>query len=482
MKKNNRGVSLIEILIAVVVFTICITPIVSQLMVGMRISKKADDQQAATDYAKSIAETVKQMELSDEYSDAQLSQMADDFQMDSLTYSNSYYSVKADGSAGTVIPEGSKLISAGGSYSSVTAMYQAVNTANKASGALPEAVVRQYQFTGTAEIDDREYEVQIDMDTLPYALSALNSTSNYDLNAVNLGNLSSLDASTTAIITDASNYDAPVSVSFFNAVISTLENSGKEDDAMLAVQLKNGTASLNDSATKTIHIEVNEVTSDPNGYKYQVICKLIYDNSYISTNFDVPTDASHIEYEVHNQLYKELPDVYLMYNQFLYNKNYGDDDIQVVNNLTSETVKVYVVRTVGTSSNVEDVVSPESGDALLPDLLIPDPESMTTQERDAKSGANYMYITKFTVTDNVEVYTNIPLTQPTATGDEVSNITNGAVSRLTKISTNTTESVVKPLEEDERYSEQGRIYNIVITLKNTETGIVTTFDTSKGDY
>lgn len=479
MKKNNRGVSLIEILIAVVVFTICITPIVSQLMVGMRISKKADDQQAATDYAKSIAETVKQMELSDEYSDAQLFQMADDFQMDSLTYSNSYYSVKADGSAGTVIPEGSKLISAGGSYSSVTAMYQAVNTANKASGVSPEAVVRQYQFTGTAEVDDREYEVQIDMDTLPYALSALNSTSNYDLNAVNLGNLSSLDASTTAIITDASNYDAPVSVSFFNAVISSLENSGIEEDAMLAVQLKNGTRSLNDSATKTIHIEVNEVTSDPNGYKYQVVCKLIYDNSYISTYFDVPTDASHIEYEVHNQLYKELPDVYLMYNQFLYNKNYGDDDIQIVNNLDSETAKVYVVRTVETSSNVQDVVSPESGSSLLPDQLIPDE---TTQYRDAKSGANYMYITKFTVTDNVEVYTNIPLTQPSPTGTEVSNITNGAVSRLTKISTNTTESVVKPLEEDERYSEQGRIYNIVITLTNTETGIVTTFDTSKGDY
>ncbi len=479
MKKNNRGVSLIEILIAVVVFTICITPIISQLMVGMRISKKADDQQAATDYAKSIAETVKQMELSDEYSDAQLFQMADDFQMDSLTYSNSYYSVKADGSAGTVIPEGSKLITAGGSYPSVTAMYQAVNTANKASGASPEAVVRQYQFNGTAEIDDREYEVQIDMDTLPYALSALNSTSNYDLNAVNLGNLSSLDASTTAIITDAFNYDAPVSVSFFNAVISSLENSGNEEDAMLAVQLKNGTRSLNDSATKTIHIEVNEVTSDPNGYKYQVVCKLIYDNSYISTFFDVPTDASHIEYEVHNQLYKELPDVYLMYNQFLYNKNYGDDDIQIVNNLDSETAKVYVVRTVETSSNVQDVVSPESGSSLLPDQLIPDE---TTQYRDAKSGSNYMYITKFTVTDNVEVFTNIPLTQPTPAGDEVSNITNGAVSRLTKISTNTTESVVKPLEEDERYSEQGRIYNIVITLKNTETGIVTTFDTSKGDY
>lgn len=64
---KNHGVSFIEILIAVVIFTICIIPITNQLMSGIRIGQKADNQQAATDYATSVAETMKQLELRNTY-------------------------------------------------------------------------------------------------------------------------------------------------------------------------------------------------------------------------------------------------------------------------------------------------------------------------------------------------------------------------------------------------------------------------------
>lgn len=84
-RTNNKGVSLIEILIAVVIFTLCITPIVNQLMVGMRISQKADDQQAATDYAKSVAETMKQMQLNSVYSTTELEDLADVLAAKSVT-------------------------------------------------------------------------------------------------------------------------------------------------------------------------------------------------------------------------------------------------------------------------------------------------------------------------------------------------------------------------------------------------------------
>lgn len=482
MKRDNKGVSLIEILIAVVVFAICVTPIISQLAVGLRINKKAEDQQAATDYAKSIAETVKQMELQDVYSDEYLVQLASDLNMDTISGSSSFYSVKADGSTGFAIPSGSKLITAGGSYPSVTAMYQQVNAANKVSGASQEALVREYQFLGTAEINDREYQVQIDMDTLPYALNSLNNSSQPDLNAVNVGNLSSLDANTTAIVTDSSNYDTPVSVSFFNAVISALESTGDPNDAAYAVQLKNGNQVVQGRATKTITITIDPISADPNGNNYKVTCKLIYDNPAIITNYGVSADAAHIEYEVYNQSFKEMPDVYLMYNQFLYNKIYGDDVIQIENNVTTETPKIYVVRTADDSSGVTGILDPETGDTLLPDDLLPND---TTQVRDVISGGNFVYTTRFEVENKpVEIYTNIPLTRD-VNGTLVSNISSGTGSdRSTKMSINVSNptSVVKSLEEDERYAEQGRIYNIVITLTNTETGIVTTFDSSKGDY
>lgn len=481
MKKDNKGVSLIEILIAVVIFAICVTPIINQLTVGLRINKKAEDQQAATDYAKSIAETVKQMELQSVYSDDDLDELALSLDMDSISGSGSFYSVTADGSAGTVIPSGSNLVSSGGTYSSVTAMYQQINAANKVSGATPEGLVRQYVITGTATIDDRDYDVEINMDTLPYVLSALNSTTQSDLNAVNVGNLSSLDASTTAIITNASNYDAPVSVSFFNAVISALESTGDPDDEAFAIQLKNGNQVIRGRATKTITITIDEVTSDPNGYKYQVTSKLIYSNPDLITNYGVAADAATIEYEVHNQLYKTLPDIYFMYNQFLYNKVYGDDVIKIDNNVAGVSPKVYIVRTAEDSTGISGVLDPDTGDSLLPDSLVP---TGTTQHRDAVSAGKYVYTTRFVVEDQpVEIYTNIPLTQQNALGADIANINQGDGSnRTTKMSINVDTSCVKSLDEDERYAEQGRIYNIVITLTNTETGIVTTFDTSKGDY
>ena len=42
--------------------------------------------------------------------------------------------------------------------------------------------------------------------------------------------------------------------------------------------------------------------------------------------------------------------------------------------------------------------------------------------------------------------------------------------------------IVRSLSEDERYSAQGRMYEIVVKLTNKDTGVETTFDTSKGDY
>ena len=139
-KANNKGVSLIEILIAVVVFTICITPIVMQLTTGIRIGNKAKDQQAATDYARSIAETMKQMQLQEGYDSTNLSDLesALDITTGTMIAENTFYSVKQDGTTGTIIPANSTLksypgnsIAGGTNYSSVTDMYQQLNAANK---------------------------------------------------------------------------------------------------------------------------------------------------------------------------------------------------------------------------------------------------------------------------------------------------------------------------------------------------------------
>lgn len=496
---NNRGVSLIEILIAVVIFALCVTPIIAQLASSIRIGQKADDQQAATDYGKSVAETMKQMELMDIYSTTALDQLAANLGMESssLSASNSFYSIKADGSQGTIIPAGSYLTGSatpgtGNPYASVTTMYQTLNTANASLNEdQKEALVREYHFTGVTTIDHRTYDVDIELDTSPYAMASLVPSTDYkDPNAVNLGNLSSLDSKTTALITRASNSDATASVSYFNAVISALENSGNEDDAEYAVQLKNGNQVLTNTATKVTSVVIEEIPGgDANGNHYQVTCELIYSNPTLS-EYGVAAADTEIKYTMLEQRFEKMPEVYLMYNQFLYNNNYADDTIQI-DNRTDVKAKVYIIRTAATNEailNNNPGAEPSPGET--PTNLIP---TGTGYGRDDRNGSNYLYMTQFNLVEDIDdhpvsIYTNIPVTvtEGATAVPNVSSSTDSAGNRTCKMSINVPQaqvnSVVYPLDQDERYSEQGRVYNIVITLTNQKTGNVTTFDTSKGDY
>lgn len=521
-RANNKGVSLIEILIAVVIFTLCITPIVNQLMVGMRISQKADDQQAATDYAKSVAETMKQMQLNSVYSSTDLENLADILEAKSeevvnnadgttttntlynLTCNSTFYSIKSNGDIGTVIPKNSYLSTnpphlpigevLGTGYTSVDAMYQVLNRYNETVDPAdssapdePEALVRQYHFVGNSTIDYREYNIDIVMDTKPYALESLNTADYKDPNAANLGNLSDLDATKTAVITSTSNYDTVAGAAFFNAVIAALENTGTALDAQLAEQLKNGSNTLVDSATKKITITINELP-EADANDYEVICAIEYVNTTITRDYSVRAEDATINYVAYQQQFTgtEPPDIYLMYNQFLYNRSFGDDDIIVVNNMNKEA-KLYVVRTAETNEGVREALN-EGVQSLVP--------TNTSEARDMKNGTNYLYQTKFLLsndpnTNPVSIYTNIPLKQVIGTdmsGEPIygSNLAASTASNASqcKMSVNVSDPtmVVKEMKEDERYSEAGRVYNITVTVTNSKANIVTTIDTSKGDY
>lgn len=521
-RTNNKGVSLIEILIAVVIFTLCITPIVNQLMVGMRISQKADDQQAATDYAKSVAETMKQMQLNSVYSTTELEDLADVLAAKSVTTTTNddgsvttnttynlrcvatFYSIKADGTDGLAIPKNSYLSAQvptlgegetlGTAFTSVDAVYQELNRHNKAVDPTdpsapqePEALVREYRFIGKSTIDYRDYDIDITMDTKPYALESLNTPDYADPNAANLGNLSDLDATKTAVITSTSNYDAVAGSAFFNAVITALENTGSSTDAQIAEKLKNGETTFIDSATKQIKITITELP-DSAANDYEVVCSIHYVNTSIIGDYSVnPADAQ-IDYVAYHQQFtgSEPPDVYLMYNQFMYNKKFGNDDIIIENDMDQEA-KVYVVRTAETNEGVREALN--SG---LKDLV----PTETQQARDEKDGSEYLYKTNFQLNQDpndhpVSIFTNIPLKQQIGTdagGQPVygSNLTNSSAADVQnyKMSVNVSNpaAVVKEMKEDERYSETGRVYNIVISVTNQDSGNTTTIDTSKGDY
>ena len=239
----------------------------------------------------------------------------------------------------------------------------------------------------------------------------------------------------------------------------------------------NGNATIGDSATKETIIEINPIT-DATGNKYEVSCSIVY------TNTDplgvLGSEKSHT-YGVFDQKFKELPEVYLMYNQFVYGTSFQDDLITIKNNVR-EKAKVYVIRTVADDSNINRITTLEGADG---GNLIP---TGKVQYRDDMNGTKYLYQTQFVIENDatiypVEVYTNIPMHKDDGTLNVGTKGVAGDRNYKMVVKANLAATyIVRSLSEDERYSAQGRMYEIVVKLTNKDTGAETTFDTSKGDY
>lgn len=538
---KNHGVSFIEILIAVVIFTICIIPITNQLMSGIRIGQKADNQQAATDYATSVAETMKQLELRNTYehigntktdaeTDKILAGLSSELNLTSLTPTHKFYSIRPDGTDGTQIPAQTT----GGS--DITAMYQSLNQYNNSSTTTPEmreALVREYSFLGKAEdVDYRDYIVSVNLSTKNYALEELakgDADVYQDPNAVNIGNLSSLDSDNTVLLTELSNMDQEAYKTYFDRIVAELQKEGTFDTYI--VNLNTG-SKLPGTVTKKINIDVTDPTSGSSNY-CRVVCTVTYEITLDSST--VPGNASEkaellkafadmdkkIIRTVKSQEYEQLPDIYLLYNQFLYDGQYGNDVIQVNNKLTEKkTVNVFVVRTAETDANIQNI-SPSSTDDSEPEAT-PAKSLLPNNKRDELQGGKYRYTISMLVNgDGVQTYTSVKDHPVHIYTNILTYIDGGTVKDLSegqsipyqrgvvkgngtyKLSVNINASddevnklggIILPLAENDRYSETGRLYDITVTLYDPDTydmskipeenasSKILEIDTSKGDY
>lgn len=570
-KSNNRGVSLIEVLIAVIVFVICVIPIINQLIAGIRLGQKADDQQAATDYGKSITETVKQIDMEqifdlnsgyvDKKSLAKFMGLAN--ADDISVYSNigveaNFYSISTeclkDNDKGEkvvdtdklstisqviktgsyVIPQSSSVptfvvedsaksitkenykmtyVSGGTGYTSVTNMYKELERSNAvASADQQQALVRSYKITYSHVLNARSYNVSLVLDNAPYAIRSLLNTSYTDPNKLNLGNLSSLDSSTTAVIVSASNYDSIAATSIMSSVLNALEVKGNAK----AEQLKQKNQGVVDEflSADLMPKKTTTITLSGSG-PYTVKCDVTYtDQSFFvaGNGWDLPTRTLEFTYPAYKQDFDEIPDVYLMYNQYMYMSTFGSDTIVIENDISNtsgskiidNTARIFVVRTDEKDEDSKDLIQ-KSGE------LGADGVSWKYGYDRDKVDGGYLYRTMFEISNNttapaanpdaahypVEIYTNVMGTTP----DKIEYITdvsglyhlkevnNDKSDNSTKISVTTPSedgnawtNVVRLISEDERYSDSGRMYDVNLVLENQVSGVITEYNSSKGDY
>lgn len=372
-RSKNKGLSLIEVLISVLIFSILVIPIVSQLVSTMKNSKNAKQQQTTIEYAQSSMEYFKEAPLDEIATDGDYTVGSvktyiiddkNDIQApDSSDYNvvKNNYTIDGDGKKVYTYADFKKAqeYKCGGMYEKV---------------ATGKAVVIEREY----EIDDMKlgvksehYDCVVTLSTRNYALASLGKTiddegkvaelnagqSKIDPNALNLGNVASIDDSRDAVITNINNFDRTAADSYF----SMKSNLLKEHYPAAWESMISGKVDYNmfnkDSVVKHTTIKV---TKDDKKYLVQAVIDYKEISAYVSLN----TYLTNLEYTAYSKEFEELPDIFFMYNQCVYNGGYFNDYItldisdevlkEVNDGVVSHNVKLYLI---GTQSDDSSVVN-----------------------------------------------------------------------------------------------------------------------------
>ena len=404
-KRNNKGFSLIEIVIAMAVLTLLLTPIIKQFAQTMRVSRQAKQQQYINEEASYSLEEA-QVTPAKEYEKKYLDYVAANTEYTFATGTDTVYCILVDTSGNPydiVDANGNKFKGPSGSDIN-TVMYtvesytlgnleigynnaeydrivtvdnlatQIRGCKNSANGNgfkikynMTEAELPSDQFTltneGCAVVRDGSGNVGIIVvEETPFVGNP---------NDTNLGNMQNLDYETVAMINGtATNFDDMAENALFSQAMEKLKEINYNDweQGMLHnsndnILLQNGYSPVINKLTK---IYVEKLTDAATGKDYyQVLCDVYYKCSY---SLGGETFTPTLSYNVFSQKFftEKCPDIYFQYQPFIssstnngdgtYTVNYADDDYILIDNYV-EDVKIYLYKPFSDAINVTDNAS-----------------------------------------------------------------------------------------------------------------------------
>lgn len=351
-KNRNKGFALIEIIIAVAILTLLLTPIVNQLVQTLNTNRQAKQQQYAVENAQYVMEYFQNTDLevlgdttnttSEVYPTAEVSPVevtceiyeADDTgaisstPVDTVDYSVYRYELnsvelgsnKAEYNRTVELNDlsiqiMSKAISDGTNDYSYRIAY---DLGEKPDFELAsDGSLVQYTTVGTSQ-----YVTAIVCKKI--GLFADNGVANP--NEVNLGNMHDLDSREVALITgNSTDYDEQAENQFYSLAMERLK---EENEEWWEDELRKDTPGERlysygyiDGLKKLTEIKISE-DSDIDGSYYQVNVNVYYENK----------DNDSIEYNVYSQKFyydpskdHECPDVYFEYQPFAVSYKLGDE-------------------------------------------------------------------------------------------------------------------------------------------------------------
>lgn len=339
--KKNKGLTMVEIIVSVAIFSLLMIPIVSGIISAMKTTTKNKEIQNRNDLAENLLEYVKEDSVEN---------------ILKLDYFNSIgsYDVKP-----TAMKKGEDM-----SLVYIDPLKVDIGT----------AMYDKYQIEGSMNLGTRheKYSYKVEISGKPYAekmqesagqaIATGDNTLFYqDPNSQSLGIVEDLDYTKVALINGTiANYDAAVTDAFITSKLQMLRQYSPDQFDQYVNQAYEFNPFSRDKVKRQIIISV----SGSKEKEYTVTCTLRYedDSVYVLANGKSmntalkDNDQDVIEYIPYSKKFEKLPNIYLMYNVCLYNGDYVDNDYIVIDTTNLEDEEQKTVFTNGANQTIDTTV------------------------------------------------------------------------------------------------------------------------------
>jgi len=443
--KQNKGFTMVEILISITVISILMIPIVGGIISSLNRSVDAKELQQRNELAQQIMEYAKEDDISNIISNKYFEDIGCYDVDNPVKKINCKY------------------------YKDDTGAEKELTYKDPVTSTNKSVFYDEYEVTGSVNLGTRnnKYSYLVQISSQDYAMKQFTShakptykdgklTGLYDdPNNASMGVVEDLDYRKVALINGTiANYDAAVTDAFITRKLDILEERSPE----MFEQYVNQTYEFNpfnrDRIKRNIIISVANNKADKT--KYDITCKLQYidSSSYIlqdgtPMNTALASKNLHvIEYTPYSTTFDHIPNIYLMYNVCLYNGFYSDYDYIIVDTAdldleeekevlvnnkpkkvkTTKEVNIFVVETAskyseGAADSLAEVETSKLEDEAAADPAKTFDRDAVLAEKKAKFAKRILYDNRNTATGDNRDSVNICLA---ATYDSIHKDNTGA--------------------------------------------------------
>lgn len=423
-KMNNKGFSMVEILISIAIFAVLMIPIVGAIISSLKNTTEAKTLQYRNEFVENVVEYIKQDSLSSIFAGDYFTTVGSYTATAGkpIDVSATFYKKSTDLNYDPALkPIAEMIVANGGTIPATTP-----NTNVTEDIGDKEFPYEVYTLTGNVDLGakDTTYSYKVEISNKYYAekeKAAADMGKIYsNPNNLALGVVEDLDYTKLALINGTiANYDKTVSDAFLTKKVSILKDYEPSSYEQYVNQSTYFNMFPNDMVKRLISIKVKG--SEDTGYT--VTCSLKYhDDGKSITAVQNQLADYYIEYEPFEFQYPvdattgkaTLPNIYLMYNVCWYNGDLVRDDYIAIDTagVTDDTeVKCFVVETAAQYS--ESLVEANEGSATALDgtKILYNNRSETGYTRDQTT--IHMAATSGSTLSNLSIYHNFDIAENT---------------------------------------------------------------------